>query len=128
MLERLVYQSRASHEFGSLHLFQLLTSARLRNEHLAITGHLLYSDGMFTQCLEGPADSLDQLWQSLLRDERHHDVKLMGRHPIVERRFPDWTMAFSSYPSLHALGMTGFFPIDERGEGPMVAICRESAP
>ena len=128
MLERLVYQSRASHEFGSLHLFQLLTSARLRNECLDITGHLLYSDELFTQCLEGPPDKLDHLWQSLLRDERHHDVKLMSRYPIVERRFPDWTMAFSSYPSLHVLGMTGFFPIDEQGESPMAAICRQPAP
>ena len=48
MLERLIYQSRASHEFGSLHLFQLLTEARLRNEQLGITGHLLYSNGLFT--------------------------------------------------------------------------------
>ena len=27
MLERLIYQSRASHEFSSLHLFQLLTGS-----------------------------------------------------------------------------------------------------
>jgi hypothetical protein len=127
MLERLIYQSRASHEFGSLHLFQLLTEARLRNEQLGITGHLLYSNGQFTQCLEGPPDSLNALRQSLLRDERHHDVLLINRHPVSARRFPDWSMAFSSYPSLHVQGMTGFFPVDEQGQGHMMAICGESA-
>lgn len=85
MLERLIYQSRASHEFSSLHLFQLL------------------------------------------RDERHHDVLLINRHPVSARRFPEWSMAFSSYPSLHVQGMTGFFPVDEQGQGHMVAICGESA-
>ena len=94
MLERLIYQSRASHEFGSLHLFQLLTEARLRNQRRGITGHLLYREGLFTQCLEGPSSSLEILWQSLQHDERHHDLQLISRDPITERQFTDWSMAF----------------------------------
>ncbi len=124
MLERLIYQSQASHEFGSLHLFNLLTEARLRNQRLQITGHLLYFEGHFTQCIEGPTASIDRLWQSLLRDDRHHNVQLLGRYAIEERRFPEWTMAFSSYQSLYVHGMTGFFPVDDGGDSPLVAICR----
>ena len=124
MLERLIYQSQASHEFGSLHLFNLLTEARLRNQRLNITGHLLYFEGRFTQCIEGPSDSIDQLWASLKRDERHHDVQLLARYAIEERRFPEWTMAFSSYESLYVHGMTGFFPVNDEGDSPLVAICR----
>lgn len=123
MLERLIYQSQASHEFGSLHLFNLLTEARLRNQRLQITGHLLYFEGRFTQCIEGPTASIDQLWQSLQRDDRHHDVQLLGRYAIEERRFPEWTMAFSSYQSLYVHGMTGFFPVDDGGDSPLVTIC-----
>ena len=74
-----------------------------------------------------PPGSLDTLWQSLLRDARHRDIQLINRQPVSARRFPDWSMSFSSYPSLHVQGMTGFFPVDEQGEGHMVAICRESA-
>lgn len=126
MLERLIYQSVASHEFGPLHLFQLLTQARLRNQQQHITGHLLYWQGQFTQCLEGPAASLDSLWQDLLRDERHHDVALLARYPIEQRRFEQWTMAFSTYESLYVHGMTGFFPVDGQGESPLVNLCREA--
>jgi hypothetical protein len=115
--------SQASHEFGSLHLFNLLTEARLRNQRLQITGHLLYFEGRFTQCIEGPTASIDQLWQSLQRDDRHHDVQLLGRYAIEERRFPEWTMAFSSYQSLYVHGMTGFFPVDDGGDSPLVTIC-----
>ena len=126
MLERLVYTSAASHEFGSLHLFNLLTQARLRNQRLQITGHLLYLDGTFTQCIEGPPDSIEQLWQSLLHDDRHHGIQLLSRQPSAQRRFTEWSMAFSSYASLYVHGMTGFFPVDDTGHSPLVPLC--SAP
>lgn len=123
MLERLVYQSSASHDFGSLHLFNLLTQARLRNQRLGITGHLLYFNGRFTQCIEGPADSIDELWLSLTRDDRHHDVQLVSRSPVQQRRFSEWSMAFSSYAAFYVHGLTGFFPVDDRGTSPLVSLC-----
>ncbi len=123
MLERLIYQSQASEDFGTLHLFKLLTEARQRNQRLNITGHLLYMGGQFTQCIEGSSASIDALWESLLRDVRHHDVELLARYSITERRFPEWTMAFSSYASFYVHGMTGFFPVDAKTESPLAAMC-----
>lgn len=123
MLERFIYQSQASQDFGTLHLFNLLTEARQRNQRLGITGHLLYLDGRFTQCIEGSSASIDALWESLLRDVRHHDVELLARYSITERRFPEWTMAFSSYASFYVHGMTGFFPVDAKTESPLAAMC-----
>ncbi len=52
-------------------------------------------------------------------------MQLLNRYAIAQRRFPDWSMAFSSYPSLYVQGMIGFFPIDEHGESPMTTLCRE---
>lgn len=123
MLERLVYRSKAAQEFGSLALFNLLTQAQMRNERLQITGHLLYLNGEFTQCIEGPADSVEQLWQSLQRDERHHSIELLLRRPTDERRFSEWSMAFSTYASLYVHGMRGFFPVGLDGESPLVPLC-----
>jgi len=123
MLERLIYQSKARQDFGTLHLFNLLTEARQRNQRLGITGHLLYLDGQFTQCIEGRSASIDELWESLLRDVRHHDIELLARFSITERRFPEWTMAFSSYSSFYVHGMTGFFPVDAKTESPLAAMC-----
>jgi hypothetical protein len=39
MFERIVYQSTATQDFGSLALFKLLTEAQIRNDQLQITGH-----------------------------------------------------------------------------------------
>jgi hypothetical protein len=125
MLERLIYQSTASREFGSLALFHLLDEARRRNAELDITGHLLYFEGHFTQCLEGPVASLDAVWRSLLQDQRHHDVQLLARYPVEQRRFSDWSMAFSTYRTLYVHGMSGFFPLDEQGRSPLVDLCQQ---
>lgn len=51
MLERLVYRSKATHKLGSLHLFNLLVQCRKRNSALGVTGHLLYTEEIFVQCL-----------------------------------------------------------------------------
>lgn len=123
MLERLVYRSTASRELESRQLFDLLTQAQERNARLGITGHLLYLRGQFTQCVEGPAASLDTLWQSLLRDERHHSIELLVRRPAEERRFPEWSMAFSTDSTMFVHGLKGFFPVDDSGTSPLVGLC-----
>jgi hypothetical protein len=123
MLERLIYQSEASQEFGSLGLFNLLTQAQIRNERLQITGHLLFINGKFVQCIEGPSQSIDELWRSLQRDPRHSNVELILRRPADERRFPEWTMAFSTYQAHYVHGMKGFFPVKEEEDSPLVALC-----
>ena len=115
MLLRLTYTSTETEPLGTLALFNLLNQAREKNARLNVTGHLLYTRGTFTQCLEGPAASLDSLWTSLQRDPRHQNVQLLGRVTITERRFSEWTMAFSSYRYLNTYNMPGFFPVDESG-------------
>ena len=123
MFERIVYQSTATQDFESLALFQLLTEAQIRNAQLQITGHLLFMNGQFTQCFEGPIESVEQLWQSIQRDKRHKDIELLVRHPTQERRFPQWSMAFSTQSSFYVHGMKGFFPVDESGESPLMRHC-----
>jgi hypothetical protein len=70
-------------------------------EHLiyaSLTGMLLHCDrdGSFFQVLEGESAATDQLFQKILRDERHSHVTLIIREPIAERSFGDWSMGFSS--------------------------------
>jgi hypothetical protein len=123
MFERIVYQSTAAQDFGSLALFQLLTQAQLRNTQLQITGHLLFLDGQFTQCFEGPPDSVEMLWQSIQRDKRHENIELLVRHTSEARRFPEWSMAFSTSSAFYVHGMKGFFPLDESARSPLMAHC-----
>ena len=115
MLERLLYRSKATNTLGSLHLFNMLSEARSKNASMGITGHLLYTEEVFVQCIEGPAESVADLWASIQQDERHYDLEILARGPIQTRRYADWSMAFSSYPSLNRFNMPGFFAVDKEG-------------
>ena len=70
---------------------------------------------MFVQCIEGSPEAIESLWRSLQRDNRHYDLELLARGPLENRRFTDWSMAFSSYPSLNRFNMPGFFAVDKEG-------------
>ncbi len=122
-LERLVYTSRATEVMGTLALFNLLNQARVKNASLGVTGHLLYADGMFTQCIEGPASSIEIVWLSIQRDARHDQISVIERGPVEARRFNEWAMAFSSYRYLNSFNMPGFFPLNEAGVSEKSGLC-----
>ena len=104
-------------------MFNMPSEARLKNAALDVTGHLLYTKEVFVQCIEGPPASIAILWDSLQRDTRHYEIELLARGPLVERRFSNWSMAFSSYPSLNRFDLPGLFPVDAEGINLEVARC-----
>ena len=118
-----MYTSRATDPLGTLALFNLLNQARQKNARLGITGHLLYADGLFTQCVEGPSEAIEALWQTLLKDPRHEAISMISRQSVAGRRFQEWAMAFSSYRYLNAYNMPGFFPIDQNGVSQLSPLC-----
>jgi hypothetical protein len=126
VLERLLYRSKATNTLGSLHLFNMLSEARSKNATLGITGHLLYTEEVFVQCIEGPPESIASLWESLQRDPRHHAIELLARGPLAQRRFSEWTMAFSSYPSLNRFDMPGFFAVNKEGMNAEAERCAQA--
>ena len=126
MLERLLYRSKATNTLGSLHLFNMLSEARAKNAAMGITGHLLYTEEVFVQCIEGTPEKVESLWQSLQRDERHHDLELLARGPIQDRRYADWSMAFSSYPSLNRFNMPSFFAVNKEGMNAEAERCAQA--
>jgi hypothetical protein len=126
VLERLLYRSKATNTLGSLHLFNMLSEARAKNATLGITGHLLYTEEVFVQCIEGPPESIASLWESLQRDPRHHAIELLARGPREQRRFSEWTMAFSSYPSLNRFDMPGFFAVNKEGMNAEAERCAQA--
>lgn len=126
MLERLLYRSKATNTLGSLHLFNMLSEARAKNARMGITGHLLYTEEVFVQCIEGSPEAIESLWQSLQRDERHQNIELLARGPLDKRRFDDWSMAFSSYPSLNRFDMPGFFAVDKEGMNAEAERCAQA--
>ena len=91
-LATLTYQSRAVQLLSEAELHQLLQSAQARNKAANITGLLIYDNGRFFQCIEGPAQSVEMVWNAIRQDTRHTDVELLGNSPTSKRFFANWDM------------------------------------
>lgn len=77
----------------SASLSQILETARKNNSKQNVTGALLYSSGYFAQVLEGPKNSIEQVFERIQRDPRHGDVTVLECSGIGVRDFPEWSMA-----------------------------------
>jgi hypothetical protein len=91
----LAYESQASVPLTAPDLLDLLARSRANNARSGVTGILLYRHGMFLQVLEGPRAEVDELYATIARDSRHHEVSTVLVEDRPERRFPDWTMGFA---------------------------------
>lgn len=92
-LETFVYCSRASEGVGDAEVDRLIEFSQHRNVARAITGVLVFGNGVFFQWVEGPPTEVQDLVVSLHGDSRHHDiVELDRRVDTRERLYPAWEM------------------------------------
>jgi len=91
-----VYSSIATHPFDDAELEALLRTSRAGNERVGVTGVLFAKNGYFLQLLEGPDAAVLAKMDAIRHDPRHEKVTTLLKEPIVERGFPEWTMAFAT--------------------------------
>ncbi|MFT3723452.1 MAG: BLUF domain-containing protein [Hyphomonadaceae bacterium] len=92
MLVRCLYASRAAAEATAAILDEILAQSRRNNPARGITGMLCVSNNVFIQVLEGGRDEVCDLYNAIVRDPRHENVRLLSYDEITERRFGAWTM------------------------------------
>ncbi len=92
MLVRLLYASRPVAPLTTAVVESILAQSRAHNPRLGITGVLCYSQDLFLQVLEGSRDAVCELYNTIVRDERHDHVRILSYEEIAERRFGNWTM------------------------------------
>jgi len=92
MMVRCVYASRAATALTSPMVEDILERSRINNPANGITGILCYSGDVFIQVLEGGRDEVCELYNSIARDARHSNVRLLMFEEIRERKFCNWTM------------------------------------
>ena len=92
MLVRLLYASRPALPLNASIIDSIMEQSRKNNPARGITGLLCYGDDLFMQVLEGGRDEVCELYNSIVRDERHQNVRVLSYEEIPERRFGSWTM------------------------------------
>ena len=71
---------------------RILLKSRANNKKNGLVGVLYFGNGCFFQCLEGAAEAVDTLYETLLKDTRHKDLKVLSRKPIGALSFSNWSM------------------------------------
>ena len=92
MLVRCLYASRARATLTPAITDAILAQSRRNNPARGVTGLLCYVDDIFVQVLEGGRDEVGELLATIMRDERHHGVRLLSYEEIGQRRFGHWNM------------------------------------
>ncbi len=93
-LVRLIYASHMNHACQPKDIAAILEVSRKNNKRMGVTGALCYSRSGFLQCLEGPRDSVNELYRRIVQDTRNVDCALVSYGTIRRRRFGGWSMAY----------------------------------
>jgi FAD-dependent sensor of blue light len=105
---RMVYVSSAVEHFSERQLEDLLKKSRQNNSLLGLTGMLLYKDGNFMQCLEGPKEAVCTLEAKIKSDPRHQGMAVLLHEDHVESAFGEWAMGFKTLHSRTAREFPGY--------------------
>ena len=92
MLVRLLYASRAAAALTDPLVDSILQQSRRNNARQGITGLLCFGNNLFMQILEGGRSEVCELFNAIVRDPRHVEVRILLYEEIAERRFGGWTM------------------------------------
>jgi hypothetical protein len=104
---RLIYVSSATRLFSEAELENLLTKSRQSNNSVGITGLLLYKDGNFMQCLEGPKDAVETLMDKIRGDPRHRGIIVLLAE-YAQPEFSEWSMGFKKLNPSTAIEVPGY--------------------
>jgi methanogenic corrinoid protein MtbC1 len=94
LLATLCYRSRAVERPNGDDLADLLGEARARNRRFGVTGMLICEGDRYFQWLEGPDKAVGALWDAIRRDERHHEIEVLGEGVTPTRLFSEWDLRF----------------------------------
>ena len=121
-LVRLIYASKITDGFGPKDIENILQSARTYNVKTHVTGMLCFSNKYFLQCLDGSRTAVNNTYQQILNDKRHHNVIMLNYTQIPEREFEKWSMGYvpqsrvTQSLSLKFSGSVDFNPFKMSGE------------
>lgn len=127
----LVYVSTASQLMSDEQLQAMLKKAMARNHINGLTGVLLYDEGNFMQCLEGPRSAVLETYGRIKANPAHRGVTELLLEPIAARSFEGWDMDFlhSSPSEMQALSQANWWRLraeaDRADDSPGLILLRD---
>ena len=86
----ILYSSDA--KLSDIDIKQLLDAAIKKNARLNVTGFLMSHSSGFIQYIEGEAQVIDALYETICADTRHSNPTTLLEGEIAKRIYQDWNM------------------------------------
>jgi len=100
-------------------LMDILNGARVNNVCIGVSGMLLYTGTEFIQILEGEEKVIEELLDTIKKDPRHRDFRIIEKKKVTTREYAEWTMGFKRIDKedlRDVPGLNKFFDTDLNGE------------
>jgi len=92
-LQLLIYVSQMTEPMTTVELSKLVAAAEKKNKDISVTGVLLVLSDHFVQFLEGSAEDVQALLESIKQDPRHERLEVVLTKETEKRAFADWGMS-----------------------------------
>ena len=87
-VRQLVYCSETTQAFHMSSINEILASSHQNNIEHAVTGFLIQNGSSFTHMLEGPSESINQIYyKKICFDDRHKNQRVLVDRPVDARNF-----------------------------------------
>lgn len=87
MLTTIIYRSHICENVPIHSLQDMIVDANLKNSHAGVTGILLFNGTHLFQLIEGPEESVQNIYQDICQDKRHYNLVELLRDYAPARRF-----------------------------------------
>jgi hypothetical protein len=95
-ISTLTYISHAYDELTPEDIADILEKSVNNNKLWNITGILLYNNKRFFQLLEGYKIDIENIFDKIALDARHHNITILNKSKSKMRLLGNWSMAFLS--------------------------------
>ncbi|PKA82341.1 FAD-dependent sensor of blue light [Ulvibacter sp. MAR_2010_11] len=95
MNHTICYVSQLSTGFTEEDINAVFETTQLNNCRKGITGILLYGFGNFFQVLEGDKKEINELYNTIIEDRRHHNIETLINHDINFPIFAGYSSSFN---------------------------------
>lgn len=95
-LAQLLYCSRPTSKFNISDINDILAKCSKNNTARDVTGFLVFDGETFLQLLEGPPESLNEIFAKIRADQRHEDIRVLVHEATGSRHFGAWFMAYEN--------------------------------
>ncbi|MGZ8956013.1 MAG: phosphate-starvation-inducible PsiE family protein [Methylovulum sp.] len=116
---QITYISIPTRPISADDLIDILNNSRANNARLGVSGMLLFTGSIFIQLLEGDEKIIEELIETIKKDPRHKDFRVIEKKKISVREYADWTMGFKRVDKNDIRdipGLNKFFETDLNGD------------